>query len=112
MPPQLVVTEQRGSCVEFADRGQEAAGSDGGIADQVLVLPLDLSTMVATMWRGVRNWPFWPAEAILASMYSYTPPFGVAVAHVELVDDLGEQPQPGIWKLASRMWRGWSCLRR
>jgi TolB-like protein/Tfp pilus assembly protein PilF len=28
------------------------------------------STMVATMCRGVRNWPFWPAEAIFASIYS------------------------------------------
>jgi hypothetical protein len=22
------------------------------------------STVIAMMWRGVRNWPFWPAEAI------------------------------------------------
>ena len=52
------------------------------------------------MRRGVRNWPFWPADAIFASMYSYTSPLGVAVAHVELVelvDDLGEQRRP--WNL-------------
>jgi hypothetical protein len=26
------------------------------------------------MWRGVRNWPFCPAVAILPSMYSYRSP--------------------------------------
>ena len=29
-----------------------------------------ISTISRMMWRGVRNWPFWPAEAILPSMYS------------------------------------------
>ena len=29
-----------------------------------------ISTISAMMWRGVRNWPFWPAVAIFASMYS------------------------------------------
>ena len=29
-----------------------------------------ISTISAMMWRGVRNWPFCPAEAILLSMYS------------------------------------------
>ena len=29
-----------------------------------------ISTISAMMWRGVRNWPFWPAVAIFDSMYS------------------------------------------
>jgi hypothetical protein len=29
-----------------------------------------ISTISAMMWRGVRNWPFWPAVAIFASMNS------------------------------------------
>ena len=29
-----------------------------------------ISTISWMMWRGVRNWPFWPAVAILPSMYS------------------------------------------
>ena len=29
-----------------------------------------MSTISLMMWRGVRNWPFWPALAILPSMYS------------------------------------------
>ena len=33
-----------------------------------------ISTISRMMWRGVRNWPFWPALAILPSMYSYRSP--------------------------------------
>ena len=33
-----------------------------------------ISTINWMMWRGVRNWPFCPAVAILPSMYSYTSP--------------------------------------
>ena len=33
-----------------------------------------ISTISWMMWRGVRNWPFCPALAILDSMYSYTSP--------------------------------------
>lgn len=29
-----------------------------------------MSTISAMIWRGVRNWPFWPALAIFDSMYS------------------------------------------
>ena len=29
-----------------------------------------ISTIRRMMWRGVRNWPFCPALAILPSMYS------------------------------------------
>jgi hypothetical protein len=29
-----------------------------------------MATMSWMMWRGVRNWPFCPAVAILESMYS------------------------------------------
>ncbi len=29
-----------------------------------------ISTISRMMWRGVRNWPFCPAVAILPSMYS------------------------------------------
>ena len=29
-----------------------------------------ISTISLMMWRGVRNWPFCPAVAILPSMYS------------------------------------------
>ena len=29
-----------------------------------------MSTIRRMMWRGVRNWPFCPAVAILPSMYS------------------------------------------
>ena len=49
------------------------------------------------MWRGVRNWPFWPAVAIFAEHVLVHVALGVAVAHVELVelvDDLGEQRRP------------------
>ena len=33
-----------------------------------------ISTISLMMWRGVRNWPFCPALAILPSMYSYRSP--------------------------------------
>ncbi len=33
------------------------------------------STMSWMMWRGVRNCPFCPADAVLESMYSYKSPF-------------------------------------
>jgi hypothetical protein len=48
----------------FVRRDEEAAGATGR------------STMMSfgpgaiIMWRGVRNWPFWPALAIFDSMYS------------------------------------------
>ena len=31
-------------------------------------------TISSMMWRGVRNWPLTPAEAILESRYSYRSP--------------------------------------
>ena len=70
---QLLVAEQARVVLAqiFARGDQEAAGAAGGIADHVRrAVGAVISTMSAMMWRGVRNWPFWPAVAIFASMYS------------------------------------------
>jgi hypothetical protein len=54
----------------LARRHQEAAGAAGRVADDVLGRGRVISTISWMMWRGVRNWPFCPALAILPSMYS------------------------------------------
>ena len=58
------------------------------------------STMSWMMWRGVRNWPFWPALAILPEHVFVEVALGVAVLHRDVVD---AGPRP--WR-AGRAW-GW-----
>ena len=55
----------------LAGGDEEASGAARRVADLVgsAAAPV-ISTISAMMWRGVRNWPFCPAEAILLSMYS------------------------------------------
>ena len=46
------------------------------------------------MWRGVRNWPFWPARGDLAEHVFVEVALGVAILHRDVgeqVDDLGQQ---------------------
>ena len=55
----------------FAGGDEEAGGAAGGIADDVASASGAVSSTISwMMWRGVRNWPFCPALAILPSMYS------------------------------------------
>jgi hypothetical protein len=66
-----VVQEVRVALAQvLARRDQEARRAAGRVADDVAGLGAVSSTISRMMWRGVRNWPFCPALAILPSMYS------------------------------------------
>ena len=49
---------------------EEAAGAGGGVADALAGRGSSILTIMRMMWRGVRNWPFWPAVLSLLSRYS------------------------------------------
>ena len=69
----LGVVEQLGMVLAevLAGRDQEAGRAAGRVADDVGRASASIiSTISRMMWRGVRNWPFCPAVAILPSMYS------------------------------------------
>ena len=54
----------------FAGGDEKAAVPQAGSQMMSFGVGAVISTMSRMMWRGVRNWPFWPAVAILPSMYS------------------------------------------
>jgi hypothetical protein len=51
-------------------RNQKPACAAGRVADDGSGCGSVISTISRMMWRGVRNCPFCPAEAILPSIYS------------------------------------------
>jgi hypothetical protein len=66
-----VVQEVRVALAQvLARRDQEAAVPQAGSQITSVGCGAVISTISWMMWRGVRNWPFCPALAILPSMYS------------------------------------------
>jgi len=68
---QLPVVQDVGvTLTEVPGGDEETGGAARRIADDVGRCGAVSSTISRMMWRGVRNCPFYPAVAILPSMYS------------------------------------------